>query len=94
MEARLKLRKRSSLLKKCKLGSPDVVLFDGVIAKIQSRLQHWSTRLLSHGGKLVLIKHVLSSIPMYLLQVLQPPKAVLVKLGRLFNAFLWDHSVC
>ena len=31
-------------------------------------------------------------MPMYLLQVLKPSKAVLVALGRIFNAFLWDKA--
>lgn len=42
------------------------------------------------GGKLILIKHVLNSMSLYLLQALRPPKVVLVSLGRVFNAFLWD----
>lgn len=81
------------------LGAPLVrgrinsAAFDGVLAKVRKRLFHWSSKLLSMGGKIILIRHVLSSIPIYLLQVLQPPKAVLIALGRLCNAFLWDHKL-
>ena len=34
----------------------------------------------------------MSSIPMYLLQVLQPSKAVLQKLVRICDSFMWDKS--
>ena len=44
------------------------------------------------GGKLILIRHVLNSMPMYLLQVLKPPKAILIALGWIFNSFLWDKT--
>nr|XP_027088507.1 uncharacterized protein LOC113709854 [Coffea arabica] len=68
------------------------ILFDGIVSKMRSRLEHWSTKLLSFGGKLVLARHVLASLPMYLLQVLDPPKAVLTRLGVLCNSFLWDQN--
>nr|XP_027124187.1 uncharacterized protein LOC113740870 [Coffea arabica] len=68
------------------------VHFDGLLTKLRQRLFHWSSKMLTMGGKIILIRHVLSSIPMHLIQVLQPPKAVFVALGRICNAFLWDHS--
>nr|XP_027120463.1 uncharacterized protein LOC113737428 [Coffea arabica] len=68
------------------------LLFDGIVAKMRAHLGHWSTKLLSFGGKLVLARHVLASLPMYLLQVLNPPKAVLTRLGNICNSFLWDHK--
>ena len=73
-------------------GRVSCVLFDGLLTRLRQRLFHWSSKLLSTGGKIVLIRHVLSSIPLHLLQVLQPPNAVLVALGRICNAFLWDRN--
>ncbi|XP_027171611.1 uncharacterized protein LOC113771199 [Coffea eugenioides] len=72
------------------LGRSKAILFDGVIASVRAKLHHWSSRFLSAGGKLILIRHVLSSMPLYLLQVTKPPKGVFIRLGKLFNAFLWD----
>ena len=40
----------------------------------------------------MLLRHVLTSMPMYLLQVLDPLRAVLLKLGKVCNAFLWDKN--
>ena len=67
-------------------------MFDGIISKMRAHLGHWSTKLLSFGGKLVLARHVLASLSIYLLQVLDPPKAVLTRLGMICNAFLWDQK--
>ena len=36
-----------------------------ILAKFENRIQHWTNRLLSLGGRLVLIKSVLSSLPVY-----------------------------
>ncbi|XP_071906033.1 uncharacterized protein [Coffea arabica] len=72
------------------LGRSKTILFDGVLSSVRNKLHHWSSRFLSAGGKLILLRHVLSSMPLYLLQVTRPTKGVLLKLGRLFNAFLWD----
>ncbi|KAL2455081.1 RNase H domain-containing protein [Abeliophyllum distichum] len=50
----------------------------------------WASRLLSFGGRITLIRSVLSSIPLYLLQIMNPPKAILKKLEGIFARFLWD----
>ena len=41
------------------------------------------------GGKVVLIKNVLSSIPLHLLATVSPPKSVFAYLERLFANFFW-----
>ena len=43
------------------------LLFGTIISHMRERLFHWSSRLLSSEGKLVLIQHMVISIPIYLL---------------------------
>ena len=74
-------------------GRMGTTVFDPLLAKLRARLFHWSSKLLSTGGKIVLIRHVLGSIPLYLLQAIYPPKTVVATLGRICNSFLWDSSV-
>ena len=52
-----------------------------------ARIRSWENRLLMLGGKFVLIKNVLSSIPLHLLATMSPPKSVFSYLERLFANF-------
>lgn len=69
------------------------VLFEGILDKVRSKIQGWSCQLLSQGGEIILLRHVLSSMPIYILQVLAPPKSFLLSLERLLIGFLWDNKV-
>lgn len=48
--------------------------------------------MLSGGGKIILLRHVLASIPLHMVKVLSPPKSFLVTLGRTLNRLLWDAT--
>ena len=54
------------------MGGSKSVLFDGLISAVWARLNHWSTLFLSTGGKIILIRHILNLVPLYLLQVIKP----------------------
>ncbi|KAL2471459.1 Uncharacterized protein Adt_39595 [Abeliophyllum distichum] len=83
-----------SLILECPLfkGHRKIFLYDDLIQKVRSRTSGWASRLLSPGGRITLIRSVLSSLPLYLLQILKPPKAVLKKLESIFARFLWDSK--
>ncbi|XP_042973207.1 uncharacterized protein LOC122305011 [Carya illinoinensis] len=66
-----------------------IARFDDLIAKVQTRLEGWQTRLLSSGARLLLIKHVLQSILVHSLSILRTPKAVIEKLQRIISTFFW-----
>ncbi|XP_075081832.1 uncharacterized protein LOC142166440 [Nicotiana tabacum] len=57
---------------------------------VQERLHSWKGRVLSIGGRAVLIAHVLKSIPIYLLSVVNPPKYVIDELHKMFARFFWS----
>ncbi|KAG6538552.1 hypothetical protein ZIOFF_003676 [Zingiber officinale] len=71
-------------------GNKRTVHFAPLLAKIQRKFQGWNLSRLSHGGRLMLIQSVLSSLPVYLLQVTQPPLEVLKKLEGVFASFFWS----
>lgn len=54
--------------------------YDDFIQKGRSRILGWASRLLSYGRCINLLMFILSSIPLYLLQIMQRPKAILKKL--------------
>lgn len=66
--------------------------FESLLNKVSKKCAGWKGRLLSHGGKLTLIKSVLSSIPLYTLSILKPPQCVLNRLEKIFSLFFWDEN--
>ncbi|KAL4283563.1 hypothetical protein GQ457_16G029270 [Hibiscus cannabinus] len=69
-----------------------IALWDPVVAKFSTRLASWKANSLSFGGRLVLLKSVLSSLPIYYLSILQLPSSVYKKLQSLMSNFLWGSS--
>ncbi|CAN1732048.1 Putative ribonuclease H protein At1g65750 [Linum perenne] len=65
-------------------------LWDPVISSMERRLQSWKARFLSFGGRLVLIKSVLSSLPVYYLSLFKAPSSIVLGLERIQNQFLWS----
>lgn len=48
--------------------------------------------MLSVGGRLQLIKSVLSSMPLHILQIMGAPKYLFAKIERLVSRFFWSSS--
>ncbi|XP_059290999.1 uncharacterized protein LOC132044521 [Lycium ferocissimum] len=66
------------------------LFYKDMMKKVKDRLQAWRAKLLSFGGKVVLISSVLQSIPIYLMSAMVPPKCVIKDLHKLFNRFFWQ----
>ncbi|KAG5631172.1 hypothetical protein H5410_002889 [Solanum commersonii] len=52
----------------------------------------WKSKLLSFGGKPMLINHELQSIPIYLLSTIFPTKGFIYDIHRIFAKFLWNFK--
>ena len=67
-----------------------------VLEKVEARLGGWWARMISRGGRLVLVKAVLSAIPTYFMSVFRMPSGVRRRLEgtmrRFFLAGDKDHS--
>ncbi|XP_071918896.1 uncharacterized protein [Coffea arabica] len=66
--------------------------YGGVCQSILGRILSWKSRLLSFGGKIVLIKHVLASMPMHLLSAAVLPGKLFKTIENACSAFLWGSS--
>ncbi|XP_060182560.1 uncharacterized protein LOC132612276 [Lycium barbarum] len=55
-----------------------------LLKKVKDKLQTWKGKLLSYGGKAVLITSVLQSIPIHVLSSIRPPKCVIKELHKIF----------
>ena len=66
--------------------------FGEVCQSILGRILSWKSRLLSFGGKIVLIKHVLASMPMHLMSAAVIPAKVFKIIESSCSNFLWRSS--
>ena len=64
-------------------------IWDPIIGRFEKRLSGWKARYLSKGGRLTLIKSVLSSLPTYFLSLYPVPSSVACKLEAIQRNFLW-----
>ena len=54
-------------------GIKKVDYFSEMLAKFEKKLAGWKSKLLSEGGTIILIKHVLQSLPLYNMAAFDPP---------------------
>ncbi|XP_075479416.1 uncharacterized protein LOC142520298 [Primulina tabacum] len=63
-----------------------------VISKMSTKLASWKKAYLSRGGRLTLIKSVLSALPTYFMSIFKVPTSVAKQLEALMRNFLWDGA--
>ncbi|GKU94416.1 hypothetical protein SLEP1_g7914 [Rubroshorea leprosula] len=63
-----------------------------VIECLRRKLSSWRCDSLSFGGRIILLKAVLSSIPVYYFSTLKAPKKVINLLSLIQRRFLWGGS--
>lgn len=66
--------------------------FEGLMKKVTASVHSWKSKLLSFGGKYILVKHVLQSLPIYQLSVMNPPKGVIDFIQTVIAKFFWSSS--
>lgn len=60
-----------------------------MIQRVGSKIQAWKGKILSYGGRAILIKHVLQSTPIHCLSVMNSPMNVLHQVQRMIAQFFW-----
>ena len=63
--------------------------WQSVVGKVEQRLEGWKAKVLSRGGRLVLLKSVLSAIPNFYLSIFKVPASIERKLSGLMRRFYW-----
>ncbi|CAA7397126.1 unnamed protein product [Spirodela intermedia] len=75
------------------LGRRRIHYFDALVGKLRKKLAGWKIQLLSPGGRIQLIRHVLMSMPLHLLAVHEVLDTVLQTIRRICTSFLWDGQL-
>ena len=68
------------------------LIWNPILEKMEKKLSGWKRLYLSKGGRLMLLKSTLSSLPMYFLSLFTIPKAVAARLESIQRNFLWRSS--
>eukprot|EP00253_Pinus_taeda_P006677 PITA_06677 len=71
-------------------SKPKVAHWMSLLDKIKNRIQAWGASWLNNAGKLILMKSVLISMPLFQNSILLAPKTFLSKLDSLLRRFLWE----
>ncbi|PKU60028.1 Putative ribonuclease H protein [Dendrobium catenatum] len=71
------------------VGRGKYFLFDDLITSVHNRLLSWKSNFLSFGGRIVLIKSVLCTFPVYSFQSIFPTQTVCDRLHKIINKFFW-----
>lgn len=66
--------------------------FNYVLKRIDRRLSSWKMKMLNKAGKLCLVKSVLTSLPVYDMQVAWLPDMVCDKMDQACRRFLWSKD--
>lgn len=80
------------------LGLPSLVgrskkrVFGYVKDRVVKRIQGWNSKLISKGGKSVLIRNVAQTIPAYSMSCFLIPKTLSQEIERLFNGYWWKSG--
>ncbi|CAJ2662943.1 unnamed protein product [Trifolium pratense] len=66
-----------------------LVFWEPMLNRLKNRMSGWKSRFLSFGGRLVLLKSVLTSLPVYTLSFFKAPSGIISSIESLFIKFFW-----
>lgn len=73
-------------------GRSRIHYFDEMVDAIANKVQNWKTKFLSQGGKLTLIKSVLSSMLIHTISMTKVPKTVIQRINSILAKFMWSKG--
>ena len=73
-------------------GTPKRRHFLPLLDVAHSKLSAWKAKTLSFAGHLILIKHVISSLPIHLAIIIPLPTAICNEIERKMRLFLWSGN--
>ena len=76
------------------IGKSRVEIFAEVKERVEKKLSGWKEKMLSVGGREVLIKAVAQAIPTYTMSCFQIPKNICDDIEGMMRKFWWDQRGC
>lgn len=75
------------------IRKPRQILFQPMLEELRRRIEGWASGLLTFGGRVTLVKAILSAIPLYYMQALRMSKGIIRHIDRMRRSFLWKGTV-
>ncbi|KAK8995707.1 hypothetical protein V6N11_075967 [Hibiscus sabdariffa] len=70
-----------------------IKLWEPILKKLSTKLVSWKSQLLSLGGRICLVKSVLSSLSIFFMSLLRLPAAITKRITGLVSNFLWGGAI-
>ncbi|XP_055802634.1 uncharacterized protein LOC129871697 [Solanum dulcamara] len=71
------------------IGRQRIIYYSELIAKVVARIAGWQAKLISYGGRITLIKHVIQALPIHLLSASSPPATTIKQIQSITANFFW-----
>ena len=73
------------------IGKSKVEIFTEIKERVERKLSGWKEKLLSMGGREILIKAVAQAIPTYTMSCFQIPKSLCDEIEAMMRKFWWGQ---
>ncbi|GJX02447.1 putative RNA-directed DNA polymerase [Tanacetum coccineum] len=70
-----------------------ITSWEPIVSKLHLKLAKWKAKSLSFGGRLTLIKAVMSNLPTYYFSIYKAPNSVINRLEQIRRKFFWHGGV-
>lgn len=74
------------------MGCRQSHIWEDVLNSCKNKSEQWKNKWLTQAGRLLMIKSVLSAVPIYSMQCFQMPSSVRAKLDGFLKDFVWDEA--
>ncbi|XP_055824348.1 uncharacterized protein LOC129892832 [Solanum dulcamara] len=71
------------------IGRQKIIYYYDLIAKVVARITGWQAKIVSYGGRVTLIKHVIQALPVHLLSASSPPATTIKQIQKITANFFW-----
>ncbi|XP_060200890.1 uncharacterized protein LOC132629180 [Lycium barbarum] len=71
------------------VGRQRIIFFSDLVSKVVNRIRGWHSKIISHGGRAVLVRFFLQSLFIHLLSAISPPTTTMKQIQSLVSDFFW-----
>ncbi|WMV32841.1 hypothetical protein MTR67_026226 [Solanum verrucosum] len=74
------------------IGTQRIIYYSHLVEKVSKKISGWQTRILNFGGRIILIKHALQSIPIHTMTAISPQNTTIKYIESIIAHFFWGRD--